>query len=236
VTDRSPEPSPLAETTWDVATIAGVAALADATPAITFGGGGRVTGTTGANRFTGSWTLVGDELTFGPLATTRRSGTPAVMEQQQRLLHVLQRPSRIHLEGPDLVLTQEQTDTRLVRARDQVRAEQEQLIVRGTVSYRERVPVPVGAEVVVRLLVVPDDDTPTTIVAEHVVRDVRHVPVRFSLAVPRSLVDPDQRLSLSARIARADQVLWASDRMHPVLTRGAPDLAHLVLRRLIEPG
>jgi heat shock protein HslJ len=236
VTDRAPGPSPLAETTWDVEAIAGVPTLADATPAITFGGGGRVTGTTGANRFTGSWELVGDELSFGPLATTRRSGAPAVMEQQHRLLHVLQRPSQIRLKGPELVLAQEEVETRLVRARDEARTEEDHLVVRGTVSYRERVPVPAGSQVVVRLLVVPDDRAPTTVVAEHVVRDVRHVPVRFSLAVPRSLVDPDQRLSLSARIVRADQVLWASDRMHPVLTHGAPDLAHLVLRRLIETG
>jgi heat shock protein HslJ len=53
---------------------------------LAFGHDGRVSGTTGVNRLTASYSLTADYLTFGPLATTRRSGSPELMEQEHRLV------------------------------------------------------------------------------------------------------------------------------------------------------
>ena len=53
---------------------------------VTFGHDGRVSGTTGVNQLTASYSLTADYLTFGPLATTRRAGTPEQMEQEHRVV------------------------------------------------------------------------------------------------------------------------------------------------------
>ncbi len=57
---------------------------ADEPLVLAFGHDGRVSGTTGVNQLTASYSLTADYLTFGPLATTRRSGTPEQMEQEHR--------------------------------------------------------------------------------------------------------------------------------------------------------
>ena len=41
------------------------------TPYLELGDDGRLTGTDGCNRLTGTWKVAGDEITFGPLASTR---------------------------------------------------------------------------------------------------------------------------------------------------------------------
>ncbi|MGD8528483.1 MAG: META domain-containing protein [Methyloceanibacter sp.] len=47
---------------------------------------GVVGGSSGCNRFTGAYTQKGDELTMGPLASTRMACPPEVMEREQRFL------------------------------------------------------------------------------------------------------------------------------------------------------
>ena len=56
---------------------------------LAFGHDGRVSGTTGVNQLTASYSLTAEYLTFGPLATTRRSGAPEQMEQEHRLVQSL---------------------------------------------------------------------------------------------------------------------------------------------------
>jgi heat shock protein HslJ len=56
---------------------------------LAFGHDGRVSGTTGINQLTASYSLTADYLTFGPLATTRRSGTQEQMDQEHRLVQSL---------------------------------------------------------------------------------------------------------------------------------------------------
>ena len=41
---------------------------------MTFGHDGRVSGSTGVNQLTASYSLTPEYLTFGPMATTRRAG------------------------------------------------------------------------------------------------------------------------------------------------------------------
>ena len=50
---------------------------------------GRVSGSGGINRLMGDYTLTGDELSFGMLATTMMAGPPERMEAEQRFLAAL---------------------------------------------------------------------------------------------------------------------------------------------------
>jgi heat shock protein HslJ len=77
----------LAGTQWELLAIDGAAmAPGDAPLLLTFGHDGRVSGTTGVNQLTASYSLTPDYLTFGPLATTRRAGPPELMEQEHRIV------------------------------------------------------------------------------------------------------------------------------------------------------
>jgi heat shock protein HslJ len=77
----------LAGTEWAIVRLAEAGVLdADQPLILAFGHDGRMSGSTGVNQITASYSLTADYLTFGPLATTRRAGTPEQMEQEQRLV------------------------------------------------------------------------------------------------------------------------------------------------------
>ena len=98
----------LAGTQWELRAIDGRPVIAGQAPLlITFGHDGRVSGTTGVNQLTASYSLTADYLTFGPLATTRRAGPPELMEQEHRLVASLAGmcsyrldPHTLTIEGP----------------------------------------------------------------------------------------------------------------------------------------
>ena len=80
----------LAGTEWEIVRVADEpVAAGDGPLLLAFGHDGRVSGTTGINQLTASYSLTADYLTFGPLATTRRSGTPEQMDQEHRLVQSL---------------------------------------------------------------------------------------------------------------------------------------------------
>ena len=77
----------LAGSEWAIVSVGDQPVLdAEGPLVLTFGHDGRVSGSTGVNRLTASYSLTAEYLTFGPLATTRRSGTPEQMEQEQRVV------------------------------------------------------------------------------------------------------------------------------------------------------
>ena len=53
------------------------------------GDGGKVAGNTGVNRFSGKAEIKGNKISFGPLATTRRAGAPALMAQESMFLKAM---------------------------------------------------------------------------------------------------------------------------------------------------
>jgi heat shock protein HslJ len=70
---------------------------------IQFGSDGRVSGSTGCNRFSGTYCQDGDALTIGTLATTRRACLPEVMRREQQFLTLL--GNVLYAEGTHLKLT-----------------------------------------------------------------------------------------------------------------------------------
>jgi heat shock protein HslJ len=75
---------------------------------IQFGSDGRVSGSTGCNRFSGAYSQDGDALTIGTLATTRRACLPEVMQREQQFLALLGKVH--HAEGTYLKLTLKGSD------------------------------------------------------------------------------------------------------------------------------
>jgi heat shock protein HslJ len=98
----------LAGTTWRLTDAAGTGATDEAVAALAFADDGTVAGTTGCNSLTGPYTVEGDSITIGPLATTRALCTSQPLQDQETaLLAGLEAASSWSIEGDVLVLADE---------------------------------------------------------------------------------------------------------------------------------
>jgi putative lipoprotein len=107
--------------------------------------------------------------------------------------------------------------------------------VTGTLLYRERLILPPGAVAEVSLLDVSRADAPARAIAQQVIRDPSPPPIPFVLEY--DLADIDQRMSYAVRasIRQHDQLLFTTDTVYPVITRGADHTVDLLLKRVGEP-
>ena len=70
-------------TSWTVSTIGGKAVVAGAEPTVSFGSDGTISGSTGCNTYSGTYTVDGDKLTVSALAMTKKAcADPAVNVQE----------------------------------------------------------------------------------------------------------------------------------------------------------
>ena len=115
-------PAPLENTTWRLVELSGSPSLdgegARAAGLEFLADGGRVAGSTGCNRLTGTFTRTGEELRFGPAATTRMACVDQrLMTQEQTFLAALTATERHRVDGDTLVLIgRSGSVARLVRA------------------------------------------------------------------------------------------------------------------------
>jgi heat shock protein HslJ len=107
----------LAGSAWVIASIDGQPVSGIDLVSVVFGHDGRVTGSTGMNRFTASYSLSAAYLTIGPMATTRRGGQQQQAAQEQRVVAALAgmcsfelRGSHLAIEGPMGWVELERTD------------------------------------------------------------------------------------------------------------------------------
>ncbi|MEE4174481.1 MAG: YbaY family lipoprotein [Xanthomonadales bacterium] len=94
----------------------------------------------------------------------------------------------------------------------------------GTVTYRERMALPVNATIDVRLLDISLQDAPARVLAQQTIEAAgQSVPIPFALDYAPGLVQDRLTFAVRAEIRSADgELLWTTDTVHPVLTRGAP--------------
>ena len=89
---------------WTIEYIKSRPVIDDSPAYIEFREPGRVGGNASCNRFTGSYQKAGTQLTFGKIATTRKTCAPALMEQEYRLLSALEQVSGFHFSNGLLLL------------------------------------------------------------------------------------------------------------------------------------
>ncbi|MGB0599732.1 MAG: META domain-containing protein [Rubripirellula sp.] len=88
---------------WLVEDINGGGVVDRAQTTITFSKDGSVSGNTSVNRFRGAATVDGNKLSFGPLATTRRAGPPALMQQEAKFLKAIETVTVFQIEATGLL-------------------------------------------------------------------------------------------------------------------------------------
>jgi putative lipoprotein len=110
--------------------------------------------------------------------------------------------------------------------------EGEQDVVRGTVSYRERIALPPDAVVVVKLSDISRQDVAAAVIAEtRVPSQGRQVPLSFELRYDPTKIDDKGLYAVRAVIESRGQTWFTTDKVYPVLTRGNPKEVDLVLTR-----
>ncbi len=104
----------------------------------------------------------------------------------------------------------------------------------GTVAYRERIALPINALVTVRLQDVSLADAPAVVLAEQrIPTQGKSVPIPYTLEYDPVRIEERHSYAVRAEIRDAQgALLWTTDTVHPVLTRGAPkdDVSIMLVR------
>ena len=103
VTSHIPDPTELAGD-WLLEDLGGRGVMDMVQTTLAFDGEGRVSGSGGCNRFTGSYTFTDGELSFSPLAGTKMMCPEAVMDQEDRFHMALGTIERVAVDGPFLLI------------------------------------------------------------------------------------------------------------------------------------
>jgi heat shock protein HslJ len=93
-----------------------VSALAGTQVTASFGADGSVAGSGGCNTYRGSYTLNGNSLTFGPLATTRMACAQPIMDQETAFFQALQTTATFSFESGQLWLRDANGSTQVIFA------------------------------------------------------------------------------------------------------------------------
>jgi heat shock protein HslJ len=91
-------------TSWRAETIMGRPVVETAVSTILFEEDDRVHGQAGCNRYFGSSTLDGEQISFGPLGATKMACAEALMDQEARLFHALESAERWTIDDRGLLL------------------------------------------------------------------------------------------------------------------------------------
>jgi heat shock protein HslJ len=109
---------PLGDTAWTVMSVGGSGTLVDARPTMAFGADGQVTGTSGCNSYGGPYTLDGDAIQIGELASTLilcegdRGSQEMAFMAALRGVHTwrITEPRELHLAGLSEIVAQPAID------------------------------------------------------------------------------------------------------------------------------
>jgi len=103
--------------------------------------------------------------------------------------------------------------------------------VTGTASYRERIALPPDAVFEATLEDVSRADAPAEVIGSVRLEQPGQVPIRFEIPYDPARIDARHSYSVRARILDRDRLLFTTDRINPVLTRGHGTEVTLLLVR-----
>ncbi len=107
--------------------------------------------------------------------------------------------------------------------------------VTGTVTYRERLALSPGAELVMELRDVSYVDAAAPLIARQTISNPGQVPITFRVEYNRDDVDPRNTYGISARVIEADgRLAFTNDTAYDVITRGNPSKVDMLLV-LVQP-
>jgi uncharacterized lipoprotein YbaY len=205
---------------------------------VEFGADGEVSGFGGVNRFRGPYSVDpdGGTVEFGALVSTLMAGPEPANSVEGALFGLLVGAQPFSIDGTDLTIGSGDAAAVLRRVEDEGApdapdAADAAVVVSGTVTYLERMALPDGAVVTVRVSDVSIADAAAPVVAEVAITPTTQVPIPYAIAVPASSLEEGRRYSLSARITAGDDLLFASTDDLPVATDVAAQTIDVLVSR-----
>lgn len=101
--------------------------------------------------------------------------------------------------------------------------------IKGTATYRERMALRPGSVLEVELLDVSRQDVPAQRLASIRIKPAGQVPISFTLGYDPAMIETNHTYAVSAKIILKDRIIFRSDTIHPVLTRGAGDTVDVLM-------
>ncbi|MEX0367350.1 MAG: YbaY family lipoprotein [Ruegeria sp.] len=105
--------------------------------------------------------------------------------------------------------------------------------IQGSATYRERIAVPPGAVLEVRLVDISRADAPSITLSSRRYA-LSTVPVMFELPFDDALIDAGMSYAVQGEILQGERLLFVTDMVYPVLTQGSGDGAELVLVQVAQ--
>ena len=103
--------------------------------------------------------------------------------------------------------------------------------IKGTATYRERMALPPEAVFEAMLEDVSRADAPATVVGRVRIDRPEQPPIRFEIPYDPANIDPRHSYSVRGRITVGSRLMFTTDQVYPVLTRGHGSEVPLMLRR-----
>ena len=103
-------------------------------------------------------------------------------------------------------------------------------IIEGTATYRERIAIPPNSVFEAVLEDVTIADARATQIGRTSFSLPAGPPIGFSITFDPSQIDPGRIYSVRARILVNGRLMFTSDKLHPVLTRGAGHTVNILLK------
>ena len=95
--------------------------------------------------------------------------------------------------------------------------------ISGKVVYRERMMLPPGAVVEVKLVDISRADAPARTISETRITDAKASPIPYTLRFDSAQIEPRRTYALQARIQRGDRLLFINTTRHAVFAGGRDD-------------
>lgn len=194
--------------TWDVELI-GSDDVSAFGAFVEFTDDGQVQGFSGVNSFHGPYAEGDGTIEFGAVVATRMAGPEPAMAVEHALFAVLSGVQVVNLA--DDVVTVGSGDGAVELRRVASAVDDTIVTISGTVTYRERLALPAGAVVTVRVSDVSVADAPAPVLAEVTIVPTQQVPIPYAIAVASSAFEDGHVYSLSVRLSVGDDLLFVSD-------------------------
>lgn len=107
--------------------------------------------------------------------------------------------------------------------------------VSGTITYRERIALPSGAVIGVKLLDISRQDVAAIeIASQTIITNGEQVPIDFALSYDPNIIQERQTYVVRAEIYLDEQLFFTTTQIYPVLTKGNGNEVNLVLNKVMS--
>jgi heat shock protein HslJ len=196
--------------------------------------GKRVSGSTGCNRFTGTFEQTADGYRFSKMAVTKMACPPPLDALERAFLQALGVTASVRISENTLEMIDASGRVRMRLEAGPTKATNLQSAqVTGTVTYLQRMALPPDAVVHVKLLDVSLQDAPARLLKEQIITNPsQQVPIPFEIEYDPAAIDPRHTYAVQVRITTKGRPIFITTSAYHVITRGNPTHIELIVEKV----